>query len=339
MTGSRAHFDQAIIQSAEELIRRIMAWLQDRHGKPVIPESVIAQIRDVDRICQKPMSHACWPVRTAIGRLRVEYEGYVHREHGKIRLENGAPGPSFWAAVKQFATARQSAEQPVYQRLEPVAVLLKQGVTHSQIGLQMYGRRGVGPFVQANGDVDMALIEREAKVPGSVIAADWVPPWQQAGVARRRRQLDERLALFTRMETARHYDDPCTVEEMLKQGAYVQQIERAKGVSRRVVLAAAKQLGVPAIDGPAYRPVSHELNGPSESLGPADKSSAISLTGRDALKRVVIDLFQISNGRKGAAEIAYELRLQGYDIKTNVVAAIVGHWKKRQDGRDVVESA
>src|SRR6185437_1418964 len=109
-------------------------------------------------------------------RLMEEFRGYNQREYGKVRPESGAPGPSFWAAAKAVAVARAGADAPVVERLEPVHVLIAQGVTYDQIARHIYGRRGEGPFLQANGAPDVALIEQEANEPGSVIPKDWIPP-------------------------------------------------------------------------------------------------------------------------------------------------------------------
>lgn len=325
--GSSLRVTQILI-IADEFLRRILAWLQDPHGGPAVPDRVVIQMYATDQVCSGPakVPLACLPMQTAISRVVEEYRGYTERELGKYRFENGAPGPGFWAAMKEFAVARQRAEQPLLETLEPVSVLLQQGVTHAQIGQHIYGRRGVGPFLQPNGDVDVPLVEREAREPGSVIPPNWVPPWHLEAEARRRQSLSERLQLFSGMEVPQQYDDPCTVEEMLQQGAFVQQVERAKGVSRDEVLEAAKRIGVAAVDGPGYQP---PLSEPSPLIlldDEADPEEA----DREALRQLVIRMYSESAGQRGAAEIANELRKLGHDIHLNAVSATIGHWKRRQ---------
>lgn len=351
---------QAIIQASDELIRRLTQWAQDKQRNPVVPQPISVQIQTVDAICEQSSPTVCEAIRAAIGRLVEEYRGYVDREHGKVRTENGAPGPSFWAAVKNFIVARNGSEKPLAEKFEPVGVLLRQGVSHAQIGLQIYGRRGVGPFIQSNGDVDVGLMEKEGSSPGSVIPADWVPPWATEAHAVRQKQLDDRLKLFTHMEVAKQYDDPCTVEEMLQQGAFVQQIERAKGVSRETVLEAAKKIGIEAVDGPGFRraevggvgnPTTSQANEADQSNQPAtDKlkqskrktASPVDLQSvptrgplTDELKQQILDIYKKAAGQKGAAEIAAELRRAGHEgVTTHTVSATISHWKRKQKEED-----
>lgn len=327
LPGSSLRVTQLLIV-ADEFLRRLLAWLQDPQGGPMVPERVAVQMHATDQVCSEPakVPESCRALQTAISRVVEEYRGYLERELGRYRPENGAPGPGFWAAMKAFAVARQQAEQPLLETLEPVGVLLQQGVTHAQIGQHIYGRRGVGPFLQANGDVNVPLIEQEAREPGSVIPPKWIPPWHTEAEARRRQLLSERLQLFSSMEVQRSYDDPCTVEEMLQQGAFVQQIERAKGVSRDDVLEAARRMGVAAVDGPGYQP---PLSDPSPLVLLDDETDSVE-ADREALRQLVIRLYSESSGQRGAAEIANELRKLGHDIHVNAISATIGHWKRRQ---------
>ncbi|MDB5345296.1 MAG: hypothetical protein JWP89_3673 [Schlesneria sp.] len=318
---------QSILQAVDELLRRVIAWTQDSHGTPITPPAVATQIQVVDELCQSRMLPELFmPLHTASGRIMVEYEGYLIHELGKYRPENGSPGPGFWASIKELAVARQEADQPPIERLEPVSTLLQAGVSHAQIGLQIYGRRGVGPFIQSNGDVDVALIELEAREPGSVIADDWVPPWHLEAIDRRRQQLEQQTAILSKMETARHYDDPCTVEEMLQQGAFVQQVQRAKGVSRAKVLVAAQRIGVTPVDGPGYQQSHPGGEVSAATLEPDDDEQS----ERETVRSLVIETYQQSNGEKTAAEIVQELRSWGHDVSVNVVSGFIGHWKRRQ---------
>jgi hypothetical protein len=320
---------QSILQAVDELLRRVIAWTQDSHGTPIMPAAVANQIQVVDELCQSTkLPELFMPLHTASGRIMVEYEGYLIHELGKYRPENGSPGPGFWASMKELAVARQEADQPPVERLEPVSTLLQAGVSHAQIGLQIYGRRGVGPFIQSNGDVDVGLIELEAREPGSVIEDDWVPPWHQQAIDRRRQLLEQQTAILSKMETARHYDDPCTVEEMLQQGAFVQQVQRAKGVSRAKVLAAAQRIGVTPVDGPGYQQQQSHPGGeaPTATAEPEVNEQS----ERETVRNLVIDMCQESNGEKTAAEIVQELRSLGHDVSINVVTGFISHWKRRQ---------
>jgi hypothetical protein len=116
---------QSILQAVDELLRRVIAWTQDSHGTPIMPAAVANQIQVVDELCQSTkLPELFMPLHTASGRIMVEYEGYLIHELGKYRPENGSPGPGFWASMKELAVARQEADQPPVERLEPVSTLL-----------------------------------------------------------------------------------------------------------------------------------------------------------------------------------------------------------------------
>jgi hypothetical protein len=161
-----------------------------------------------------------------------------------------------------------------------------------------------------------------------VIEDDWVPPWHQQAIDRRRQLLEQQTAILSKMETARHYDDPCTVEEMLQQGAFVQQVQRAKGVSRAKVLAAAQRIGVTPVDGPGYQQQQSHPGGeaPTATAEPEVNEQS----ERETVRNLVIDMCQESNGEKTAAEIVQELRSLGHDVSINVVTGFISHWKRRQ---------
>lgn len=330
-------------KAADELIRRVSLWLQDPHGEPTVPHALSVQIESAAITCREVgdvCPGVCVPLQSAIWRVQEEHRGYVTREPGKIRLENGAPGPGFWGALKAVILARVESEPSIIEVLEPVSVLLKQGVSYAQIGTQIYGRGGVGPFIQPTGDVNVALIEQEAKEPGSVVPADWVPLWEIESLKRRKAAIRSPLDAFSAMETAKKYDDPATVEELLREGAFVQQIERAKNVTREHVLEVASRIGVEAVDGPAYQPAlryrSSETgvgdNAPASDNGNDDNDEHDSDgddADREALTELVIEMYQSSNNQKGAAEIATELRQTGQNITTRQVAAMIGHHRRK----------
>lgn len=333
-----------IKKTIDELIRRIETWL-GTHDQPVMPDTVVVAIKAaVMTMHQGDIPRCCQQLNTAVNRLHVEYLGYEGQEHGKYRPENGSPGPSFWAAAQELAKARHGAEEPTIERLEPVKVLLTQGVSHEQIAQHIYGRRGVGPFIDQYGCSDYALIEREAANPGSVVPENWVPPWHTQFIEQQKKKLEGQLKAFEVLETGRKYEDPATVEELLAQGAFVQQIELVKGVSRAEILKIAKREGLKAVDGPSYQPELRVLEKgkegkegkgekqekPVKSSSPAGASTDTTSDSDNELRDLVIDLFRRSQGEKGAAEISRELKSTGVNIHTNKVSVIIGQWKRKQ---------
>lgn len=317
-----------ILHAADEVLRRIQRWLNDPHNEPSMPQDVELGIRFAAMVCEAgDIPDCCRDLAiVAIPRLELELQGYLQCEHGKIRTENGAPGPSFWAAAKALAVARTGADAPLIEQLEPVGVLISQGVTHEQIARHIYGHRGVGPFLQPNGAPNVALIEQEALQPGSVIPNDWVPPWHEESLQRRQRELSLKLQAYDRKKLAKEYDDPATVEDLLRDGAYVQQIERAKGVTRDEVLEVAFNIGITPVDGPGYLPgIRHSVGGEADD----DECDGSAAADRQALKALVIEMYTKSDGTRGAAEIAIELRKLGHQINSNAVSALIGHWKRK----------
>lgn len=315
-----------IKNAVDEFLRRLQAWAMGR-GNTVMPRPVEITLRRAFEMCdQHDLPTSCQSLQLAVARIREEYRGYSQREIGKIRPETGGPGPGFWAAAKEIARTRHELQTAAPEKLEPVAVLLKQGVGHDQIARHIYGRRGAGPFMNEDGTPNIPLLEQEALVPHSVIPADWVPPWTLDQASTTQQRLATQLAVFDKIETGRRYEDPATVEELLREGAFVQQIQRAKGVSRAEVLRVAAEIGVTAVEAPRF-----ELRDPAE-----DPPEVVS-EEKAVIRQRVIELYQGSEGQSGSAEIAAQLRQEGFAVTTNAVSAVIGHWKRREAAAVVSE--
>jgi hypothetical protein len=289
-------------------------------GNTIMPQPVEITLRRASEICdQHDLPTSCQSLQLAVARIHEEYRGYSQRELGKIRPETGGPGPGFWAAAKEVARTRHELQTPTPENLEPVAVLLKQGVGHDQIARHIYGRRGVGPFMNEDGTPNIPLLEQEATVANSVIPTDWVPPWMADHASATQQRLTSQLAVFDKIETGRRYEDPATVEELLLEGAFVQQIQRAKGVTRAEVLRIAAEIGVNAVEAPRF-----ELRDPAE-----DPPEVVS-EEKAMIRQRVIELYQGAGEQFGSAEIAAQLRQEGLNVTTNAVSAVIGHWKRRE---------
>ena len=247
-----------ILAAVSECVRRIDHWLLNlRPGdRKVLTEDVALGIKIAAVTCANgDIPEHCRELCTiAVPKLNEELHQYEREIDGKVQPD-GSPSPAFWSAAKAVAVARMGADQIGVERLEPVALLLKQGVSPEQIAFHIYGFRGNGPFVQANGAVDTLLIEQEAAQPGSVIKPDWIHPSKRQAVMAKREEAAKRLEAYDALEAGPKTDrDPSTIEGMLRDGCYVQQIEKYKGVSRDEILEVAKKHGLKAIDGPAYVP-------------------------------------------------------------------------------------
>ena len=93
---------------------------------------------------------------------------------------------------------------PEPEEIEGVSALLNTGVSHRQIA-QMFGDRdegrGVGPFFDPFGNVDIGAIERENQTPGSIIdLKSWKHPRYLASLKKyneARFAIRDRLAQLT----------------------------------------------------------------------------------------------------------------------------------------------
>lgn len=317
----------------DQFLRRLVEWAQEKSIN-VMPDRVANQLKDTATILgQSEIPESCRSVATAVSRVAEEFRGYEHREHGKVRPESGSPGGGFWAACIELANCRSGIDEPLVEVLEPVSTLLKQNVSHEQIARHIYGRNGVGPFMQASGVPNVAAIEKEAAQPGSMLGENWVPPWHQERIDREKAKLAEMIKVLSRHRDNRRYDDPGTVESMLRDGCFVQQIEQGKGVTRTEVLKVAREIGVEAKDGPGYRPQATVPDDPDDDLasddGYSDSEPDSKAVQSQKLKQEVLTLHD-QNPEMGSAEIAGEMRKRGYsDVNTNKVSAIIGHEKKR----------
>jgi hypothetical protein len=322
-----------ILQAVDEMFRRLENWITQPIPEPVLPDNValaIARAEDVCRAGDVPtrfvdLATVCIPM------LVCQFEAYDRREHGKSQ-PNGAPGPAFWAAAKKARLARFDAEQASAAVRDPMANLRAQGVSDFQIAGEIYGRRGKGPFMTEDGIPDIALMNQECKEPGSVWKPGYIPPWEMEAVQARRKQHESKIAVYDRLQEGVKYEDPATVEELLREGAFIQQIENVKRVTREEVLAMAAKHGLKAVDGPGFAgstmptiEIDDDLDG-DEFDDDGERESQTANVG-DA-KAESIRLFEESGGTRKANEIATEMRKAGYAVNTQTVAAILTHHKR-----------
>lgn len=325
--------------SIDEFTRRLKRWLEDSNGTSIMPEAVKTALSVANIACGGDIPECCRALATmAVPRVVEEMRRFTHMEQDAFTMIGGnpVPTPRFWATIKQLLKAREGAEAPMIDVLEPVMDLLAQGVSIDQIGRHIYGQRGEGPFMR-RGVVDLSLIKRQAEYEkqmretGSakidpVIPPDWVPPWCQQDVDKRRSALKQELEAIDRLEHPKQYEDPASVEELIREGAYIQQIEKVKHVSRDEVLATAKRIGVHAQDGPSYHGARQTM---PELSDDEDDATATNDPDTAALKALVIEAWLKSDGTKGNAEIAEEIRQAGHEMKALTVGAIIQHHKRK----------
>lgn len=336
----------AIKTSVDEFWRRVKMWLQDSNGTTSMPEAIKTALEIANLECSGDIPENCRQLAVvAVPRVVEEMRKFLALENESFERVGGVPvpAPRFWAAVKNLCQARNGADVASIPSLEPVMDLIEQGVSIEQIGMNIYGRRGEGPFISSNGTVVVALVkqqaeyERQMRTTGEskinpIIPEGWVPPWFAADAAKRGVELKQELAALTRMENPKKYTDPASVEELLRDGAYIQQIERVKHVTREEILEIAKQINVVAKDGPGYHPTQQIVPEPEDD----DTEHGTAGDDKDVLRQLVIDTYTglPADAPRGAADITKLLRQQGYDVKSQQVNGILVHHLRKQREND-----
>lgn len=159
------------------------------------------------------------------------------------------PMPQFWDAFRDVMAARRGATVTVKRSIEPVAELIRQKVPHAQIATIYGGERG--PFLDG-GVLQVELILREAEEKGSVIPTDWVHPDAMESEQRQMENLKGKLAALqsrdSRSVKGRDKPEEATIEQMIREGANVEQISSVKGVSADEVRDVAEQCGLQALE-------------------------------------------------------------------------------------------
>lgn len=235
---------EAILAAVDTLIRVHDEWEADPKS-PVVPtERFEKAVNLCVSICAAGEIPAeCRQLVAAVAVLGREWQDYsTGRQDNEFR-----PLGSFWDAFRAVKGARKGSQKLEPRKVEPVAILIQQGVSPKQIAYFIYGDNGVGPFVGPRGEVLHDLIDKERLNPGSVIPKDWVHPAELAAMQAQEADLETQLQNFTQ-EIEVDGTDPASIEDMLREGAFINQICRAKGVTREEVIHVANHLQIQARD-------------------------------------------------------------------------------------------
>lgn len=327
-----------ITNAVDDCLNRITHWCEDDGGPGVMPDTVVLSIEHAALTASSgDIPQCCQELVMACSQLQVESQRYANQEHGAWRPENGSPGPQFWNAVKKVTEKRRGAEMPMYDILEPVCVLRKQGVDDTQIAVHIYGNgRGEGPFMRKNGQIDYVKLNQEAEKPGSVLGENWVPPWKMRQVEERKKGLATQLLAFDHLETGQHYEDPGTVESMLMDGCYIQQIMAGKNVSRSEVLRAAEEIGIPAVDRPGIE-INDDGDDQNDMIDESEKKGTKQRTLKaknkmqaDGVREAAIEAWEASGRTLGAPEVAKQLKKAGMDCTASRAGQLIQEHQRRE---------
>ena len=224
--------------AVDQMIRAHDAWSSDEQQPSNIPpQSLLDACETLFGVAHKA---------SVAGRERKllasaeKFEVVCHEFTGGMAMKrNGEPQDRFYTALRELMHERNVLGDLVVRRPESVATLRRQKVSDFQIAQHIYGRRGKGPFIDADGRIMHELIDKEEKEPGSVVPADWIP---EAEIERLR---DQHIAIGEAAQpNGRTTKGRPTVEGMLREGADIMEICAACGVTEKQVKAIAKALDI-----------------------------------------------------------------------------------------------
>lgn len=332
-----------ILVAVDNLIRIHNEWEEDRTAPDVPTVGLENAIETcVEIVCNGDIPARCREINTAVSKLAVEWHGY--RSGTKIQ-PNGRPHESLWAAFRGMVQARLGAVEPEPRSMESVKQLRGEKVPDQQIA-KIYGvrRQGgfnqpiwEGPFFDASGRVDHAKIDKEATEPGSVIGADWIHPNERSRVEKERKEIESRLQRLDEDDRRREttpYQDPASIEDMLREGAFPAQIANVKGCTIQEVWEVAEKIGLEPND-----PNSDEVWNLEEveelvDDKPEDSENSIEKGDMDEL---IIKIYSDDTENKLAAgEIAAQVSEKlGVEVKAQKVAAVLRELKKNLEVQSV----
>lgn len=341
---------EEIVNACKEVIRQLENWMLEAQKQRLttkrLPEHTVKAIEYAVAVCHSGDTPSeCQQLACiAMPKLGEELRQYLLGQDGSAQPD-GLAGPMFWKAAGNIKELLFTVETSEPEQLEPVHALLSQKVSHEQIAKYIYGFRGEGPFILKNGMVDYAAVDREAKYPGSVIPKGWIHPSKKKMADDRQKGLGREMEVYRELEKGpKRYEDPQSVEEMLYAGAFIQQIEKGKNVSREHVLAVAGQLGLKAVDGPEYRqtmnlklpetkPLEERM---AAAIGePAAPSPLPGVTAEQDAQFINEQILSVHEGNPnmGSAEIVASLIEQGISVNSQKVAAVLRSYKHAEAKR------
>jgi hypothetical protein len=257
-------------------------------------------------------------VMRSIEDFQVQWQLYA----GGARERNGEAKGSLWRAFRQLDKDRRQQSELRPKRPEPVHELYRQNVSPTQIAQQIYGHNGEGPFLE-RGAIRYDLLEKERANPGSVVEANWLPPYEierlrshNISLKKRDAAIDERIESSER----KHEQNPIS---LLREGQFVDVIARVCNLTEPEVLGIAKAIGVE----PTYRtPLTGNVRGPYDP--PLRPSDAVMLDSM-AAKPAAPANSSVKHVPKGTTARVHELFAAG--LGAPEIAEQIGHGLTARD--------
>lgn len=224
---------EQILGAVDRMFECHTKWCDDDEA-PDLPTELLADAIDkAIVVCGRGDIPAdCRRLTAAMGAFATRWSLYKTGDE-----TDGRDGPTrdCWRAFEEVMSQRKGAVVRPPRVYESVKQLRDQGVSDAQIALIYKGL-----FHDGHGRIQSDLIDQEFAKPGSVVPKDWVHPDELARVAEETAALDGQIAALRKLGEATVVDK-ASVEELLKEGAYPEQVARVKGLTIDDVLEIARR--------------------------------------------------------------------------------------------------
>jgi hypothetical protein len=343
-----------IVNAVNESVRLTANWIRElRKNDTLKPtEFIMLAWRNMILACSGDIPEASRSICVAVSVFQEEFRQYSQSYDGKVN-PNGSPVGSFWAALAKVQERVMKSDTVYVEELESIKELRSQRVSDDQIAFHIYGNRGKeGPFITKHGTVNKRLLDLAAESRDAqdkiLRDAGWpeqdgifYPPWKAQSSTSKNKEDQERFEAFKALqEGPKAYEDPSSIEDMLYDGCYVQQIQRGKHCTREEVLNAAIALGIDVKDEPGFNPrLNQAITRKVEPVVPEHMKQHLAGEAAEGdidpagTLRPHVEVIANGNPTFGAAEIVEDLRVSGISATARQVSGILRSLKsaaKRQ---------
>lgn len=292
-----------ILAAVDRMIDIHEKWVDDDEA-PNLPTEAVADAIDhaVVACARGDIPADCRRLTASMGAFAERWAAYKTGDE-----TDGRDGPTrdCWRAFEEVVVQRKGAVVRPPRVYESVRQLRDQKVSDAQIALIYKGL-----FHDSHGRVRSDLIDLEFATPGAIVPKDWIHPDELARVAEETAALDGQIATLRRHGEATVIDK-ASVEELLREGAFPEQVARVKGITLDDVLEIARRNEIrpnempnlAASRGPYDPELTPERALSAQPLTPSTPPEAVDDDGGDTLEDAV-DTVLGDNRTAGAAEIA-----------------------------------
>lgn len=255
-------------------------------------------------------------VAVLVAKLSESWERY----QSYVTQAQPMPRNEFWSVVSELEKEIHGRVAPQIRTIEPVWLLLQQGVSTRQVASEIYGYNGVGPFM-LNGVPQEHLVLKEAKNEGSVIPANWVHPMHVA----RQAEIDRIEAGHLRRLSDKLHTEPMAPEpldDLIQQHVFPDQIAKMKHITIDAVIDRAREMGIElktreaqsAERGAFDRPLTPRDDGVLGGLTEADNAAVESEPEADDENTTEQLIFEAADSGQSTQQIAKALEMKASEV-------------------------